>query len=257
MSTVADSDDRWAQILGHDRRPALPLPRNKCEAVYHALRRAILLSTLASGEALVEQHIARVMGCSQGTVREALLRLEQDGLVSRRGYRGTVVSTTTLEEAAQMVRIRLELETAGVRLAVPRLGAPERTALEQVVARMADAERDEDAYALSELDRLFHLSIFRAAGLTALEPILVRCALHIHRHTFGIDKQPVVRDGGAVERGSVQHRRLLEVVTGGDANAAVAAIRHHIEAVIGYWSPEVSRVVGVVPATSPRDGGAT
>jgi DNA-binding GntR family transcriptional regulator len=61
------------------------------------------------------------MGCSQGTVREALLRLEQDGLVTRRGYRGTVVSTTSLEEAAQMARIRIALEIESARRAGPRL----------------------------------------------------------------------------------------------------------------------------------------
>ncbi|HFA59489.1 MAG TPA: GntR family transcriptional regulator, partial [Rhodospirillales bacterium] len=76
-----------------------PLPR-KSSAVYHALRRAILLHRVPPGQMLLEQQIASTMGCSQGTVREALLRLEQDGLVERRGYRGTCVSDTSEAEAA-------------------------------------------------------------------------------------------------------------------------------------------------------------
>lgn len=231
----------WPSILG--ATGAVPLPRSKGEAVYHAVRRAILLGALGPGEALIEQQIAGAMGCSQGTVREALLRLEQDGLVSRRGYQGTQVSTTTPEEAAQMVRIRLALETDGVRRAVPRLGGSERAMLETVVNRMASSELEGDAYALSELDRDFHLTVFRASQLTALEPILLRCTLHIHRHTFGIGKDPVVEDGGAMERGSVQHRRLMDVLFAGDADAAAEAMRQHIEGVVGFWSPEVSEAV--------------
>ena len=69
------------------------LSMRKADAAYHAVRRSILLGHFQPGEMLLEQRIAERLNCSQGTVREALLRLEQDGLVSRRGYQGTVVST--------------------------------------------------------------------------------------------------------------------------------------------------------------------
>ncbi len=229
---------RWGQILGQTGA-AVP-PRSKGEAVYHAVRRAILLNAIGAGEALLEQQIAGAMNCSQGTVREALLRLQQEGLVSRHGYQGTFVSTTTPEEAAQMARIRLALEVDGVRRAVPHLGPAERTALEEVVQRMAEAESVGDAYALAELDRAFHLTIFRAAGLGALEPILLRCMLHIHRHTFGAGKEPLRVDEPGFKRGSVQHRELLAAVGGGDPEAAAQAMVGHIQAVINRWSPDVS-----------------
>lgn len=232
---------QWAEVLGVTGAAAPP--RSKGEAVYHALRRAILLNAVTAGAALLETGIAGAMNCSQGTVREALLRLEQEGLVSRRGYQGTFVSDTTPEEAAQMVRIRLALEVDGTRRAAARLGPAETTALEELVVRMGEAERQGDAYALAELDRAFHLTIFRAAGLPALEPILLRCMLHIHRHTFGLDKEPLQVDEPGFARGSVQHGTLLAAVTTGDPETAAAAMEAHIRAVVGRWSPEVDRRV--------------
>src|SRR4029434_3333263 len=98
-----------AKILSAEN--SLPPKERKSNAVYHSVKRAILLRRLEPGQALLEQQIAAAMGCSQGTVREALLRLEQDGLVARRGYRGTVVSTTSLEEAAASGRHRRGVAT--------------------------------------------------------------------------------------------------------------------------------------------------
>lgn len=67
--------------------PTLPKESGrKSNAVYGSLRRLIMLSELNGGSILTEQSLAHEFTCSQGTIREALLRLEQDGLVERRGY---------------------------------------------------------------------------------------------------------------------------------------------------------------------------
>ena len=97
-----------AHILGDGF--SAPTRQRKGNAVYHAVKRAIILGTLAPGAGLLEQQIAAAMGCSQGTVREALLRLEQDGLVARRGYHGTVVSDTS---AAMFVLTQQDIRRSG------------------------------------------------------------------------------------------------------------------------------------------------
>ena len=114
----------------------LGLKIRKGNAVYHLLKTAILLRDLKPGEAIGEQAIAARMGCSQGTVREGLLRLQEDGLVQRRGYRGTFVSETTIEEAAEMAAIRIQLEAAASRRAAERFGPEERERLIEVLDRM-------------------------------------------------------------------------------------------------------------------------
>jgi GntR family transcriptional regulator, rspAB operon transcriptional repressor len=171
------------------------------------------------------------------------LRLEQDGLVARRGYQGTVVSTTSLEEAAQMARIRIALETESARRAAQSCTEADFIRFDGIIDRMADAEAAHDGYALSELDREFHLAIFRTARLTTLEPILTRCALHIHRYTFGNGPIGVTPDNRIGLPSSVeQHRSVRDALATRDPEIAVRAMRDHIETIIGYWSSELLRI---------------
>jgi DNA-binding GntR family transcriptional regulator len=237
-----------AKILSAEN--SLPPKQRKSNAVYHSVKRAILLRRLEPGQALLEQQIAAAMGCSQGTVREALLRLEQDGLVARRGYRGTVVSTTSLEEAAQMARIRIALETESARRAALGCTDAELARWDAVIARMAEAEQAHDGYALSELDREFHLTSFRAAQLTTLEPILTRCALHLHRYTFGNGPKGVTPDNRPGLPSTVeQHRAVRDALASGDPSTAAQAMQDHIETIIAFWSPQLLEAVRANPAT--------
>jgi DNA-binding GntR family transcriptional regulator len=204
----------------------------------------MLPQRLEPGQALLEQQIAAAMGCSQGTVREALLRLEQDGLVTRRGYQGTVVSTTSLEEAAQMARIRIALETESARRAAQSCSETDFARFDSIIDRMAEAEAVHDGYALSELDREFHLAIFRTARLTTLEPILTRCALHIHRYTFGNGPVGVTPDNRVgLPSSAEQHRAVRDALATRDPDLAARAMRDHIETIIGYWSSDLLQTV--------------
>ena len=214
-----------------------PLPR-KSSAVYHALRRAILLHRVTPGQMLLEQQIASTMGCSQGTVREALLRLEQDGLVERRGYRGTCVSDTSEAEAALMARVRIEIESRGARLAAERASDADFLHLGQILTRMQEAEERHDGYAMSELDRSFHLAILHLAGLSALAPILTRCSLHVHRFTYGRGPCGTTPDNRrGLPSGTELHRELLRALASGDGEVAAVAMREHILRVIRAWAP--------------------
>ena len=229
---------------------SLPPKQRKSNAVYHSVKRAILLRRLEPGQALLEQQIMAAMGCSQGTVREALLRLEQDGLVARRGYRGTVVSTTSLEEAAQMARIRIALETESARRAALACTDAELARWDAIIARMAAAEQAHDGYVLSELDREFHLTIFRVAELTTLEPILTRCALHLHRYTFGNGPKGVTPDNRPGLPSTVQqHRAVRDALASGNPEAAAQTMQDHIETIIAFWSPQLLEAVRAAPAS--------
>ncbi len=225
-----------AEILAENTKPHFG--QRKGSAIYHAVRRAILLRRLEPGAPLLEQQIAAGAGCSQGTVREALMRLQQDGLVTRRGYHGTVVSDTTLEEAAQMARIRLELETAGIRGAVPVVKSSVLSELEGIIAAMEVAKQAEDSYELSELDRDFHLTVFQTAKMPALEPVLTRCALHVHRYTFG-NPPAGQADRRPPPPSAEQHSDVLETLKGNCPDHAEAVLRDHILEVIRYWAPSL------------------
>jgi DNA-binding GntR family transcriptional regulator len=219
-------------------RPGLVplLNMKKGEAAYHAVRRSILLGHIRPGDMLLEQGIAEQLNCSQGTVREVLLRLEQDGLVSRRGYRGTVVSTTSVQEAAQMVEFRMQIECTGIRRSVRSLRSEAMTELVAITQEMDAAVQALDLYRCSEIDRHFHMLLFRQSGLPALEPILNRCALHLHRFTYwnADSVSPEMSIGDT-------HRALLRTFQARDPETAAAAIRIHIGEVVDRWAPPLGQ----------------
>lgn len=225
--SVADS------IIDTSRHPALGV--KKADVAYHAVRRAILLGRLKPGDALIEQKIAEDFGCSQGTVREALMRLEHDGLVARRGYRGTMVSQSSVAEAAEMARIRIRIECLGIRQSAGSFDKETVASLMSISEEMDEAMRGNDYYRGSELDRAFHMTVFRQAGFPALEPILNRCALHVHRFTYkdAEEAQPDSQFGEG-------HRALIRVFSAGDGAAAEKALRAHIEGVLGRFAPYLS-----------------
>lgn len=219
----------------------------KCDAVYHAIKRDILLGEVDSGQALTEQNIAAQLGCSQGPVREALMTLERDGLVQRLGYRGTVVSATSLVEAAHMTQIRIQIECAGVAKSAGTLNSSKRETLHAILHEKSVARDQGDAYLRSELDREFHLELFRASGMPAMEPMLRRCALHMHRFTFAESGR---KRFDHVKRVSKEHRRILKEVESGNAEAAATAIRDHILAVIAGSCPDLYKAVKCIQPIS-------
>lgn len=199
---------------------------SKSDTVYEAFKHAIMLGEMAPGTPLVESPLAAEIGCSQSTVREALMRLQEDGLVIRLGYRGTLVSSTSAVEAEEMLQLRLRIEVRGVERAVERLTDADLASLGKLIGDMETAARAGNEYDVSERDRAFHLQLFHLSDLPALEPILQRCLLHNHRFKIasGDRRRPLIDT-------AARHRHILAAFAGRDAAAAVSVIRHHIETI--------------------------
>jgi DNA-binding GntR family transcriptional regulator len=204
----------------------------KGSALFHALRRAILLREIQPDDPLTESQIGREFNCSQGTVREALMRLQEEGLVKRRGYRGTIASRSSLAEVVQMVEIRIKLEMEGIRRTVEVFTDQDFAKFEGYLSGMEQAIRDGDDYALSELDRNFHLAIFHCSGLDVLEPILRRCLLHMHLQTFGHPPSEI-----KIESPEIAHRPILEALRDRDPDRAAQAVSAHINKMISLGAP--------------------
>ena len=78
--------------------------------VADGLRRDIMLGDIEPGATLVELEVGARFQCSQSTAREALMLLQEEGLVQRSGHRGTRVSASTEDEALEMLRLRRDME---------------------------------------------------------------------------------------------------------------------------------------------------
>jgi len=236
MSTPSNS------ALGDMTKHLPNIGGKKSDQVYSALKRAILFRQFPPDEQLLEQSLAHDFGCSQGTIREALLRLDDDGLVKRSGYRGTRVTETSLDEAAEMVRIRLSIERTVARQIAQSDISASKPHLDDLIENMAWSHEQDDLYQSSELDRAFHCALVAAAGMELLAPLLLRCALHIHRFTLSSLEVPrkFFQESGV----DAEHRELLNELTSGDPDRAERAIAGHLAHVLRRWSPSLYEAVG-------------
>lgn len=207
-------------------RVSPPRPARSAVA-FEAIKHDIMLGELAPGQPLVEMELAARFACSQGTVREALLQLQEEGLVRRHGHRGTLVSDCTVDEAVEMFRIRERIECNGI---VRALRHPSRTLLadlKDLVQAMLTAADANEEMQLAAFDRDFHRRIFRDADLPALDPILHRCLIHNHR--FKISRSEGRRDLVATAQ---RHLPILEAIERADVSAASDLLHHHIATIV-------------------------
>ena len=196
------------------------------DAVYSTLKRRILLNELKPEAGLTELGVAQELGCSQGTVREALLRLQEDGLVLRNGHRGTMVTPLDAEEAEEMLALRRRLETRGAARAASRARPGDVAELGSLVDAMEEAARAGDDYGLIEIDTAFHMAIFRLAGLRSLDQILQRCILHSHRQKLW---EP--RHQRSLLETARRHRPVIDAL-GRGGEALAHALGHHIDTIV-------------------------
>lgn len=197
------------------------------DAIYATLKRQIVLNELKPGMALTELAVAADLGSSQGPVREALMRLQEDGLVLRRGHRGTAVSPLNPEEAEEILALRRRIEVRAAPRVVRAVDAAALGRLTHLRERMEAAAEAGDEYGLIELDTEFHLAIFRLAELRALEQILVRCILHSHRQKLW---EP--RHRRPLAETAARHDVLLALLRARDGDALGRALGLHIDTIV-------------------------
>jgi DNA-binding GntR family transcriptional regulator len=202
------------------------------DVVYGHVKRRIMLNELKPETVLTELGLAHEIGCSQGTIREALLRLQEDGLVARTARRGTVVTRLTEDEAREMLVLRKTIETRGALRAARAVDDQLLAGLATIRAEMDEAAAANDEYALIEADKDFHIAIFRAAGLDALEQILVRCIMHSHRcKLWAPGHRRPLADTAA------RHDVLIERLAARDGQGLAQALGEHIDTIVLLGDP--------------------
>lgn len=189
-------------------------------AVFEALRQAIVEGRLEEGEPLRQDEIARHFSTSRLPVREAINRLEEHGLVRTQRFKGAVVAGLSAEEAAEIFDFRALLEPEIIRDAVPRMDA---ALLAQARADFAafDASRNPLEWGL--LNRAFHDGLYSASKLTFFREAANGAMDRIDRY---IRAQLVMSNG--MERAGREHLAILEACEVGDAQLASELTRAHI-----------------------------
>jgi DNA-binding GntR family transcriptional regulator len=208
--------------------------RSRSEVAEHALRRDIVLGLRAPGSVLREMDLAQQFDCAQGTIREALMRLSEEGLVMRRARRDTHVAISNPDDAGELLRIRHDIECRAVSRVIDAKDGMLRGDLDARLQLMRLAAMQGDEYALLEHDCWFHLRIFQAAALPAVEPVLMRCLVHTQRHKV-LNSAAENRDLMATAN---RHVSIIEAIETGHPAGLMQALSHHIATIVDF-GPQV------------------
>ncbi len=202
------------------RRPAL------ADDVYEAVKAMLMDHDVPPGERVSIDGVARQLGVSPTPVREALARLESEGLATKealKGYRSAPLLTP--EQLADLQRFRLLLEPWAARRAAERIDETAARALraEMATARVPSGSDYEGYKNLTAHDRRLHTMVAAMSGSTQVQRAFERthCHLHIFRLYFE-------RTTGADT--IAEHRRLVDAIVSGSGDDAEAAMRDHLDA---------------------------
>jgi len=199
----------------NERRFAEIKPRRMRHDVLRQLRNAILDGTFKPGERLNESEIARQMGISRGPVREAILALEEEGLITTIHWRGSYVAEVDPESFRELIELRILLETHAAKRAAQNFSPADGAELERLVEEMRAANAAGDLDDVIDHDLDFHHTICRMGGnsllLKAWEQLSGRLRLAILLSLqLGYDA------GGMIET----HPPVIEALQRGEADLA-------------------------------------
>jgi DNA-binding GntR family transcriptional regulator len=208
--------------------PLQPLPdQSLADAVADHLRQAIHCGDYTPGQRLVERTLSAHLGVSHIPVREALTKLEDEGLVVRRPRRGARVAELSRASIEEISSMRVLLEGFVVRRVSERWTARVERDLMRLADRMVAAARRGDIAKVQELDQRFHERLWQQAD----HSILIEVATHMRGriNTFLRATTQTLSPDELIAH-AVTHRTLTEVIADGDPDAAVEAMRVHIQA---------------------------
>lgn len=200
-------------------------PTSRADMVYRALRHAIIEQALAPGSKLPEDAIGEQFGVSRTLVREALARLEAEGLVTLRRNRGAAVAYPSLEEARDVFTVRRAMEMLAVELLCGQLREHDIARLEAHLASEEDARHRGGAESI-RLAGEFHLLLAELTGNALLNryvnELASRCSL-----ILAIYGRP-----HSAECAVQEHRQLIDALREGDIARCRALMDEHLAAVM-------------------------
>ncbi|WNV77080.1 GntR family transcriptional regulator [Geodermatophilus sp. DSM 44513] len=195
--------------------------RTTSDDIADALRDAIARGDFADGEELNQVTLARHFGVSRVPVREALRQLQAEGLISAKAHMRAVVTALTVERVAEVLDLRIRVESYLLGRAAPRIG---RTELAELRALCDEMEQVDDHEQWLTLNKTFHGRIYAHSGaelaLDMSRQLTARVQRYLHiGRTDGVHRN---------EEANAEHRRILEALAAGDAGRACAELEAHI-----------------------------
>ena len=194
------------------------------DVVFENLRGAIVESKLKPGQRLMEVQLAEQLGVSRTPVREAIRKLELEGLVVMIPRKGAYVANMSLKDVIDVLEIRASLEGLAASLAAERITDEDIKKLESIVEEFNDSINESDVEALLRKDVEFHECIFKSTNNKKLHQLINSLWEQVYRFrvTYISDYDSTVN---IVE----EHKMILDAIKRRDSKLAKQYAMQHIQ----------------------------
>lgn len=194
------------------------------DVVFNTLRKAILTGELKPGERLMEIHLANRLGVSRTPIREAIRKLELEGLVIMIPRRGAEVAQITEKSLKDVLEVRRALDALCVELACERITEEGKVKLREACSEFEKATKTGDVTAIAEADVALHDIIVEATGNARLIQLINNLSEQMYRYRF-----EYIKDESRHEKLVEEHRMIYESIVGKDKEKAAKAAKLHID----------------------------
>ena len=194
------------------------------DVVFQTLRQAILRGELEPGERLMEIHLANRLGVSRTPIREAIRKLELEGLVVMIPRRGAIVASITEKDLKDVLEVRRTLEIMAGEIACERITPELLEQLKNTGHEFMVRKDTNDFTSLAEVDVKFHDIIYAATGKQRPISSVVYLPVQMNRY-----RREYLKDTGSHERLNSEHYEIYEGIRNGDKETVKAAIGRHID----------------------------
>ena len=214
------SDTSLETLMGSQPDRNVP----KAEQAYAYLRGAIITMHLKPGSTLIEKEVCRELGISRTPVREAVLRLEREGLLTIVPGDGTFVSKISVHGVVQGHLVRSSLELRMVRLAARAFKPEFEREFELSMFLLQDAHKHGDFDRALGVDDAFHHLLCHMAGFPEVWEIICNATGQLDR----VRRRAFLRSGLPQEI-ETEHRQIFGALREGDENKAHGLLRVHLD----------------------------
>lgn len=206
------------------------------DRAYLSLREAIVEGTLTSGTKLSERGLAAALGVSPQPIREALRRLEGEGMAETRPRSGTYVAELSADRLLEMGRIRAALESVAAGIAARRRTPIDIAALRARMIAVQSASASGDERRLAAANASLHATLHAITG----NALLIRSLQAVNAY-YHISTRRILTRPNEVSSSLAEHSAIVAAVIAGDPDEAEALMRAHTLRSIEIATDELSR----------------
>lgn len=194
------------------------------EIVYDELKMQILTGQIEPGTRMMEVEMANEMGVSRTPVREAIRKLEKEGLVTIEPRRGAYAPEVSVRDMIEILEVREEIEGLATELAAERMDDDTKARLYRTADKYGEAVKDNDTGEMIKLDTEFHHIIVEGSSNKILMNVVEQLQELVLRFRY-----IYYDDFRRAEKMPREHKAIIEGIKSGNAKSARKAAEDHVE----------------------------